>query len=213
MLEAAEPNGVGARFLLNQQPSMEAQLCNLADEMAYNAHDIDDGVRSGLISMAQLQEVDFFKRYSDQVQAEFPALSSRRLLYETIRRMLSDQVYDVMHTTRNALQQHTPQSVQAVRESPPLVQFSPAMRTASTQMKQFLLHHLYRHPQVLQTTEWARQVVRELFNAYMSNPQAMPDSHATRSNLPRAVSDYIAGMTDRFATKEHARLTGKTLSA
>ena len=84
-------------------------MCNLADEMAYNAHDIDDGVRSGLISMAQLQEVDFFKRYSDQVQAEFPALSSRRLLYETIRRMLSDQVYDVMHTTRNALQQHTPQ--------------------------------------------------------------------------------------------------------
>ena len=213
MLEAAEPGGVGARFLLNQQPSMEAQLCNLADEMAYNAHDMDDGVRSGLISMAQLQEVDFFKGYSDQVQAEFPALSSRRLLYETIRRMLSDQVYDVMHTTRNALQQHTPQSVQAVRESPPLVQFSPAMRTASTQMKQFLLHHLYRHPQVLQTTEWARQVVRELFNAYMSNPQAMPDSHATRSNLPRAVSDYIAGMTDRFATKEHARLTGKVLSA
>ena len=100
-----------------------------------------------------------------------------------------------------------------MRESPPLVQFSPAMRTASTQMKLFLLHHLYRHPQVLQTTEWARQVVRELFNAYMSKPQAMPYSHATRSNLSRVVSDYIAGMTDRFATKEHARLTGKVLSA
>ena len=207
LIEQAEPGGVGARFLLRQQPSLEAQLCNLADEMAYNAHDIDDGVRSGLITLAQLQEVALFNTYRLQVEDEFPLLSGRRLLYETIRRMLSDQVYDVMNSTRAALTEYAPASVDDVRRSPPLVRFSPGMRAASTELKQFLLHSLYRHPQVLQTTEWARQVVSELFNAYMNRPQAMPDSHAKRSDLPRAVCDYIAGMTDRFATKEHARLT------
>jgi dGTPase len=207
LIEQAEPGGVGARFLLRQQPSLEAQLCNLADEMAYNAHDIDDGVRSGLIAMEQLQDIALFNAYRLQVLDEFTALSGRRLLYETIRRMLSDQVYDVMNSTREALREHAPGSADDVRRSPPLVQFSPGMRASSTELKQFLLHCLYRHPQVLQTTDWARQVVTELFNAYMNKPQAMPERHAQRSDLPRAVCDYIAGMTDRFATKEHARLT------
>jgi dGTPase len=211
MLEDAEPGGVGARFLQRQQPSLEAQLCNLADEMAYNAHDIDDGVRSGLITLEQLQEVVLFNTYRLRVQDEFPKLSGRRLLYETIRRMLSDQVYDVMDSTRAALSEYAPASADDVRGLPPLVRFSPGMRAASTELKHFLLHSLYRHPQVLQTTEWAREVVSELFNAYMNKPQDMPERHAKRSNLPRAVSDYIAGMTDRFATKEHARLTGKVL--
>jgi dGTPase len=148
-----------------------------------------------------------FNTYRLRVQDEFPKLSGRRLLYETIRRMLSDQVYDVMDSTRDLLQEHAPASADDVRRSPPLVRFSPGMRAASTELKHFLLHSLYRHPQVLQTTDWARQVVSELFNAYMNKPQDMPERHAKRSNLPRAVSDYIAGMTDRFATKEHARLT------
>ena len=208
LLEQQEPGGVGARFLTKAQPSLEAQLCNLADEMAYNAHDIDDGVRSGLITLAQLQEVPLFDNYRRQVQAEFSALSGRRLLYEGIRRMLSDQVYDVLRSTQAALQQHAPTSADEVRQRPPLVQFSAEMKAASTELKQFLLHQLYRHPQVLQTTEWAKQVVSELFQAYLANPRAMPDSHAERDDLPRAVADYIAGMTDRFATREHARLTG-----
>jgi dGTPase len=100
--------------------------------------------------------------------------------------------------------------VKEVRNLPPLVQFSADMKAQSTALKTFLLHQLYRHPQVLQTTEWAKQVVSELFEAYVADPQAMPDSHAQRDNLPRAVADYIAGMTDRFASREHARLTGKT---
>jgi dGTPase len=212
-LEDAEPGGVGSRFLAKQQPSLEAQLCNLADEMAYNAHDIDDGVRSGLISLEQLQEVVLFNAYMVKVQDEFPTLTGRRLLYESIRRMLSDQVYDVMDTTRASLQEHAPASVDDVRRLPALVRFSPGMRAASTEMKQFLMQRLYRHPQVLQTTEWARLVVHELFEAYMHKPSAMPEQHVKRADLPRAVADYIAGMTDRFATKEHARLTGKVLAS
>ena len=209
LLEAQEPGGVAARFLTKNQPSLEAQLCNIADEMAYNAHDIDDGVRSGLISMAQLEDVALFDDYRRQVENEFADLSGRRLLYETIRRMLSDQVYDVLQATQSALEQHAPASVDAVRAAPALVMFSVPMQQRSTQLKTFLLHHLYRHPQVMHTTDWAKQVVRELFQAYLSQPQAMPEGHAKRDNLPRAVADYIAGMTDRFASREHARLVGQ----
>ncbi|NBX56556.1 MAG: deoxyguanosinetriphosphate triphosphohydrolase, partial [Betaproteobacteria bacterium] len=208
VLEALEPGGVAARFLSNGQPSLEAQLCNIADEMAYSAHDIDDGVRSGLLSIAQLSEVPLFNHYRQQVQAEYPSLPGRRLLYESIRRMLSDQVSDVLQTTQAALQRHAPGSVEEVRQLPALVQFSAAMKAQSTELKGFLLHQLYRHPQVLQTTEWAKQVVRELFQAYLDNPQALPEGHAKHADLPRAVADYIAGMTDRFASREHARLTG-----
>ena len=209
LLETQEPGGVAARFLTKSQPSLEAQLCNIADEMAYNAHDIDDGVRSGLINMAQLEEVALFDDYRRHVQAEFTALSGRRLLYEAIRRMLSDQVYDVLNATQKALAQYAPVSVAAVRASPALVQFSAPMQQRSTQLKSFLLHHLYRHPQVMQTTDWAKQVVGELFAAYLAKPDEMPQGHTKRDNLPRAVADYIAGMTDRFASREHARLVGQ----
>ena len=209
MLEAKEPSGVAARFLTKGQPSLEAQLCNIADEMAYNAHDIDDGVRSGLISLSQLEDVALFDDYSRQVQTEFADLSGRRLLYEAIRRMLSDQVYDVLQATHSALEQHAPDSVDAVRSAPALVLFSAPMQQRSTQLKTFLLHHLYRHPKVMQTTDWAKQVVDELFAAYLARPQEMPEGHAKRDNLPRAVADYIAGMTDRFASREHARLVGQ----
>jgi dGTPase len=154
--------------------------------------------------------VPLFEHYRQQVQAEFNQLTGRRLLYESIRRMLSDQVYDVLRSTQAALQHHAPASVNDVRTLPPLVQFSADMKAQSTALKTFLLHQLYRHPQVLQTTEWAKQVVSDLFEAYVADPQAMPDSQAQRDNLPRAVADYIAGMTDRFASREHARLTGKT---
>lgn len=214
-IEAAEPNGVASRFLNGSQPSLEAQLCNLADSIAYNAHDIDDGVRSGLLSLDQLQEVPLFARHQQQTLAAFPhlmrddeALHGRRLLYETIRRMLSEQVFDVIDATQAALVQHAPQSADDARRCPPLLQFSPEMENASQTLKTFLLRNLYRHPQVMQTTDWARQVVRELFEAYVSHPEEMPRAFAQRHNLPRAVADYVSGMTDRFATREHARLVG-----
>ena len=220
-LELVEPGGVGARFLRREQPSLEAQLCNLADEIAYNAHDIDDGVRSGLISMGQLQDVPLFDQYRASALNEFPELAQssmqRRLLYEAIRRMLSAQVYDVIAATGAALSQHAPGSVDDVRRLPPLVQFSEGMRDSSTVLKQFLFKHLYRHPQVMETTGRAQEVMRALFSAYMAAPTEMKASFAHRAlsgddtARARAVADFIAGMTDRFAMREHERLTGRRL--
>lgn len=220
-LEAAEPGGVGQRFLLRQQPSLEAQLCNLADEIAYNAHDIDDGVRSGLITLEQLREVPLFDRYRAQAQAEYPDLGAaagqRRLLYESIRRMLSAQVYDVIHATQAALAQTRPDSVDAVRAAPAIVGFSTEMRAQSQELKRFLFQNLYRHPQVMHTMEQAQQIVRDLFACYIAQPQNMKAGFALRAaGAPpqaqaRAVADFIAGMTDRYAAREHERLTGQRL--
>ena len=209
-IEAAEPNGVGRRFLDRTQPSLEAQLCNLADAIAYNAHDIDDGVRSGLIGIDQLAEVELFERYRQEALAEYPQLAGSRVLYETIRRMLSAQVYDVIDSTRAAVEAVAPADADAVRRAPPLVLFSAPMHAQSTALKRFLFANLYRHPRVMQTTLQAQDVVRELFAAYLSKVQEMPDTFSQRADAPRAVADYIAGMTDRFALREHERLTGKT---
>jgi dGTPase len=212
-IEAREPGGVARRFLDRTQPSLEAQLCNLADEIAYNAHDIDDGVRSGLITLEQVRGIDLFEEFCAQTLHEHPALAGRRVLYESIRRMLSAQVYDVIGATRQALSQAAPADADAARRSGPLVQFSVAMRQRSQVLKTFLLRNLYRHPQVSETTGQARQVVRELFDRYMAAPQEMQAGFAARSDVPRAVADYIAGMTDRFALREHERLTGRRVLA
>jgi len=206
LLNAQEPGGIAARFLNGTQPSLEAQLCNLADAIAYNAHDIDDGVRSGLLTLDQLQDVSLFARYHAQTLAEYPKLQGRRVLYETIRRMLSDQVYDVINTSRTAIDTHAPASADDARQCPSLVQFSAAMHEESKALKSFLFRNLYRHPQVMQTTDGARAVVQELFAIYLAEPQEMPASYAQRDDVPRAVADYLSGMTDRFATREHARL-------
>ena len=212
-LELSEPGGVARRFIDRTQPSLEAQLCNLADAIAYNAHDIDDGVRSGLISTEQLLEVELFAHYHQQALAEHPGLSAkpRRLLYETIRRMLSDQVYDVIDTTRRAVAQAGVQSAAQARLAGPLVGFSADMKARTAELKKFLFARLYRHPQVMQTTGQAQQGVRELFAAYVDRPAEMREDFAVRADLHRSVADYIAGMTDRFALREHERLTGRKL--
>ena len=228
-IEAREPGGVARRFVDQpgdepawQQPSLEAQLANLADEIAYNAHDMDDGVRSGLLSLEQLEDVPLFSRYRRETLLVYPGLQGRRLLFETIRCMLSAQVYDVIDATRLALENAAPADVQAVRQHAALVCFSREMYLQSTSLKRFLLQNLYRHPQVVQTTQAAQQVVRDLFEAYMADPAQMPQAHIDRfdgSDSPhaanarpeRVVADYIAGMTDRFAAKEHERIKGKSV--
>ena len=227
VLEFAEPDGVASRFLCKGQPSLEAQLCNLADEIAYNAHDVDDGVRSGLIALEQLQELPLVEEFRRQALANHAhlgqPLQARRLLYETIRLMLSAQVYDVIAATQAAIEAARPGSVADVRKLPRLVQFSEPMREQSQALKSFLMDKLYRHPQVVSKRMLAQQVVQELFALYCERPFEMQSGYAARAtalfaqgdrvsdSVPRVVADYIAGMTDRFAMREHQRLTGTVL--
>ncbi|RTL32992.1 MAG: deoxyguanosinetriphosphate triphosphohydrolase [Burkholderiales bacterium] len=212
LIEAAEPDGIARRFLHGGQPSLEAQLCNLADEVAYNAHDVDDGVRSGLIELEQLLDVALVREHWRAALAAHPQLQGRRLLFETIRRMLSAQVYDIIDATRAALEEAAPDSPDAVRRAEkPLLRFSLEMRAQSTALKRFLFANLYRHPQVQATRARAEQVLRDLFAAYVGDGSQLPADFAARPDRERACADYIAGMTDRFALKEHTRLTGQTL--
>ncbi|SEL74955.1 dGTPase [Roseateles sp. YR242] len=210
-LEAGEPGGVAARFIVGGQPSLEAQLCNLADEVAYNAHDVDDGVRSGLVTLAQLEQVPLVKRFLDETLAEYPRLTDKRLLAETIRRMLSQQVYDIIGATRSAIEEAGIASADEARAVGPLVRFSPEMRHASTELKRFLFANLYRHPAVQDKRAGAEEVLRDLFQIYLHDPTKLPADCANSDDHPRACADYIAGMTDRYALREHERLTGKRL--
>lgn len=224
LLNAREPGGVAQRFIDATQPSLEAQLCNLADAIAYNAHDVDDGVRSGLITMAQLRDaVPLFARYYEATLADWPQLlvpdAQRKLLYESIRRMLSEQVYDVINSSRAQLQSAKVSSVQDVRlHGQVLIAFSDEMKAESQRLKQFLFKQLYRHPQVMQTMDGAQQVVRELFAAYMVEPERMKPrfvqrvlASSTLNERARVVADFIAGMTDRYAAREHEQITGLSL--
>jgi len=213
-LERDEPQGVGRRFIDGNQPSLEAQLVNLADEIAYSAHDIDDGVRSGLITVEQLLAVPLLRQCHDEARAQSPhPAASRRVLFDAIRRMLARQCDDLVGCTRAALGRHAPANADAARRAPALVTFSPPMRDAATVLKRFLFAELYRHSQVRRSTDRARQVVAELFAEYVRRPSEMPPEHASQPRRERAVADYIAGMTDRYALREHQRLTGRVLFA
>ncbi|MCA0243078.1 MAG: deoxyguanosinetriphosphate triphosphohydrolase [Proteobacteria bacterium] len=210
-LEAAEPGGVARRFIEGTRPSLEAQVVNLADEIAYNAHDVDDGMRSGLLDEAQLVGLAAYGRIRREVLAEHPGLESagRRLLFEVLRRMLAGQVRQLVDHLRQALREHAPADADALRRLPLLAQLPPPARAEFDELKRFLFSALYRHPQVMQTTAAARQVVSELFDAYAAAPQEMPADFSAADDRPRAVADYIAGMTDRFALREYHRLTGR----
>ena len=211
-----EPQGPARRFIDGTQPSLEAQIVNLADELAYNAHDIDDGVRAGLIGIEQLCEVPVFEHWHGAVLRDHPALQrqpGKRLLFEILRRMLSSQVGDLMAATQAELARHIPADADAVRAAPPLAAFSDEVRRQAVELKRFLFRSLYRHPQVTQSTDRARTVVADLFAAYVSAPRQMPPEFAASEPLQRSVADYIAGMTDRFALRAHERLTGRRLFA
>jgi dGTPase len=199
---------VGARFLSRRQPTLEAQLANLADEIAYNNHDVDDGLRSGLITLAQLRDVDLFSRHARDAATRFPGIAGRRLIHETVRGMINDLVVDLTVETRRRIEAAGPRSVDAVREAGPLVAFSEPMRRRSTEFKRFLFAELYRHERVVAVMSRASRVIHRLFERFSEDPATLPDEHRARVARigARAIADYIAGMTDRFALKELARL-------
>ena len=208
--QAAELGEVGRRFIDGTQPSLEAQLANLADEVAYNNHDIDDGLRSGLLSTAQLQEIDCFVRHWHEVQRLMPGIGERRAIHETVRRMINELIVDLIATSRQRIEAAQVQSLDAVRAAPPLIAFSDGMRQEASQLKDFLYENLYRHYKVNRMTRKARQVIAELFDVLLENPGLLPPDYQTestdKSQLARKVADYIAGMTDRYAIKVHKRL-------
>jgi dGTPase len=225
-----EPSGPAERFLSGSQPSLEAQLCNVADEIAYNAHDLDDGVRSGLLDLDQVATVPLVQRFFSEVDKAHPQLRSReprRYMYESIRRMLSEQVYDVIAESTQGIQAAGVCSFDDVRQQRhSLIGFSPEMTRASGELKRFLFRALYRHPQVMSMTDKAADVVMYLFAHFMAHPDELPANPAWLPIYPlmnteqdsldpslraRRVADYVAGMTDRFAVRTHERLSGIAL--
>ncbi len=197
---------LGERFIARSQPSLEAQICNFADEIAYNNHDVDDGLRSGLITLEQLAEVPLFARHVADVKAAYPGLGGRRLVHETIRRMINVLVCDLIETTARNIARQPPRDLAEVRLSAPLVAFSDELAEAQRQMKRFLHKNLYQHYQVLRMTRKAARIVSDLFAAFSSDPRLLPPQYLAADDQPRRIADYIAGMTDRYAIKEHRRM-------
>ena len=199
---------VGLRFINKTSPSLEAQVTNFADEIAYNNHDIDDGLRSGLITIDQLQEVALFAENLEIVKAKYPQLEQKRLIHETIRRMINVLVVDLCTTSADKIAALHPKNIDDVRRASYLVGFSGAIAAKNLALKQFLRKNLYHHYKVNRMSAKAERIVRELFNVFFTDVTLMPPEHqqAAQQDHARAVADYIAGMTDRFAIREHRRL-------
>ncbi len=205
---AHELGELGRRFLDGTQPSLEAQLCNLADEIGYNNHDVDDGLRSGLIALDQLDEVGIWARHVAEVRREFPRIGGRRLIHETVRRMINSLAVDLIEETGRNTAAAGIGSLEEVRKAPPLAAFSLAMHAEHKALKHFLRINLYQHFQVLRMTNKARRIITDLFGAFMEDPRLLPPQYQqmAKSDKPRAIADYVAGMTDRYAIREHRRL-------
>lgn len=199
---------VGERFLLNQRPSLEAQLANLADEIAYNNHDVDDGLRSGLIDLEQLQEIDIFSRHWSAVRQKYPALAGRRLIHETVRAMINTVATDLTVQSARNIENAGITDLADVYASAPLIGFSPAVKKAQQELKRFLHEHLYLHYRVMRMSNKASHIIQRLFDAFSANARLLPDKHQQKFKQigHQAIADYIAGMTDRYAIKEYQRL-------
>jgi dGTPase len=217
MRNARQLGELGERFVKRRQPSLEAQLANLSDEIAYNNHDVDDGIRAGLISVQDLRDVAVFDRQYRTVVAKYPGLGEKRLVHEVVRRMINFVVADVIASTRariDAARPRTPDDVRKQRQA--LVSLGDDVRAEHFELKKFLNERVYRHYKVLRMTSKARRVLTELFEAFMDDVNLMPPEHrdaALRGAVQngdagraRAVADYVAGMTDRYAILEHRRI-------
>ncbi|MDR6584558.1 deoxyguanosinetriphosphate triphosphohydrolase [Herbaspirillum sp. BH-1] len=212
---ARQLGDIGVRFLEKKQPSLEAQLANLADEIAYNNHDIDDGLRSGLLTMELMSEVDFFARHLREVEQTYPGITGRRVIHETVRRMINALIVDLIQTASTRIAELAPRDIEDVRNAPPLIAFSDAMAGEAAVLKKFLREKLYRHYQVNRMTAKARRIIAEMFAAFMGQPSLLPPDYQVKAmhddaqqldKQARKVADYIAGMTDRYAIREHRRL-------
>ena len=214
LLNARKLGQVGQRFIEHKQPTLEAQLANLADEIAYNNHDIDDGLRSGLLTTTQLDEIDLYARQRREVERTFPGIGGRRAINETIRRMINALIVDLINTSETQIRDTGVKTVEDVRNAKPLIGFSAAMGAEAKALKRFLRENLYHHYLVNRMTSKARRIISELFDAFMAEPALLPPDYVLTKEerqqdglrQARKVADYIAGMTDRYAMREHRRL-------
>ncbi|WP_425606029.1 deoxyguanosinetriphosphate triphosphohydrolase [Paraburkholderia sejongensis] len=199
---------LGERFLQRRQPSLEAQIANVADEIAYNNHDVDDGLRSGLLSIEQLAEVELWQSHYEAARGDYPQIEGRRLIHETVRRVINTLIVDLIETTRLNLERYAPASLDDVRAAPPLVAHSDTIAVQAAALKRFLFKNLYRHYRVMRMANKARRVVVGLFDAFTDDPRLLPPAYQTAdaAQQPRLIAHYIAGMTDRYAVKEYQRL-------
>jgi dGTPase len=205
---AAKLGEVGERFLNNRRPSLEAQVANLADEIAYNNHDVDDGLRSGLITLEQLETVPLVAAQLNEVRLAYPGLPERRVVHETVRRMINTLVTDLIRQSESNISQHSPASLQEVRSAPALIAYSPEINEQQRALKNFLRINLYRHYRVLRMSAKAQRIIGDLFGTFMADSRLLPPQFQSLAehDRARAVADYIAGMTDRYAIREHRRI-------
>jgi len=208
---------LGQRFLRRQQPGLEAQLVNLCDEIAYNNHDVDDGLRAGLITATALCEVPLFATHHEAARRAHPQIGGRGLVHAIIRRMIDEVVTDLIETTATAIQAAAPASIDDVRAAPgPLAALGSRIAPRHLELKRFLRRELYLHPQVLERTERGQHMLTAIFSRYLEDPGLMPAEHAGRASRwqsetgaagrARAVADYVAGMTDRYALSAYRQL-------
>lgn len=199
---------LGERFLHGRSASLEAQLANLADEIAYNNHDVDDGLRSGLITLTQLETIDIFARHLHQVKQHYPDITGRRLVHETIRGMINTLATDLTMQSKACIEAANPDSPDSVREMPTLISFSDTIRQQQQELKRFLHKNLYKHYQVMRMSNKAHHIVEKLFSAFAVESALLPPKyqHKFHNYGHQAIADYIAGMTDRYAIREYRRM-------
>jgi dGTPase len=205
---AAQLGELGERFLNNRRPSLEAQVANLADEIAYNNHDVDDGLRSGLITLEQLEAVPLVATQLNEVRQAYPDLPERRVVHETVRRMINTLVSDLIRQSEHNISKQSPVTLEDVRSAAAMIAYSPAMNEQQRALKNFLRTHLYRHYRVLRMSAKAQRIISELFGIFMADSRLLPPQFQSlaEQDRARAVADYIAGMTDRYAIREHRRI-------
>jgi dGTPase len=205
---AAKLGDVGERFLDNRRPSLEAQVANLADEIAYNNHDVDDGLRSGLITLEQLEAVPLVAALLGEVRRAYPDLPERRVVHETVRRMINTLVTDLIRQSVSNISSLDPATLDEVRSAPALIAYSPEMNELQRTLKNFLRTHLYRHYRVLRMSAKSQRIISDLFGVFMTDNRLLPPpfQRQAEAERARAVADYIAGMTDRYAIREHRRI-------
>ena len=207
-INAAKLEKLGERFLHNRRPSLEAQIANLADEIAYNNHDVDDGIRSGLIELEQLATVPLVATHLHEVRTAYPDLPERRVVHETVRRMINTLVTDLILQSERNISAQGLSTIEDVRTAPAMIAFSAEMVEQQRALKNFLHTHLYRHYRVMRMSSKARRIISDLFAVFMQDARLLPPPFQRQAEQEhaRAVADYIAGMTDRYAIREHRRI-------